>query len=64
MDLRVPTFQEGEGRTGGQGLGRGEREWGERGGGEGRGNEGMGRDGINIPHGRLKTLAALYTRRT
>jgi len=35
-------------------------EWGCGRGGGGERKEGRGKEGINLPHGRLKTLAALH----
>jgi len=49
---------EGEGRVGEKG--RGERGWREGRGSLGERKNGRGIEGINLPHGRLKTLAALY----
>jgi len=64
-DLRGPTSNRrerkgGEDRRGKGGKGReGKGERARREGRGGEGKEGMGREGINLPHGRLKTLAAL-----
>jgi len=45
-----------------RGKGEGEGKWGKREEGEvweGKRKEGKRREGINLPHGRIKTLAAL-----
>ena len=49
---RGQTGEQREGEEGAKGKGG-------RGGGEGEGMDGRGRQGINLPHDRLKTLAAL-----